>query len=328
MTCLSFPARKHLLSVEVMTETMRAIIQNELGGPEVLHEAPVPIPTPGIGQVLVRVRAAGVNPADFMNRQTGVFSGNPPFILGWDVAGVVAAVGPGVTLFEPGDEVFGLLPFPRGAGSYAEYVVAPTRALIPKPQALSFIEAAALPLAGLTAWQMLGETAQITAASTVLITGATGGVGHLAVQIAKSQGAHVTAVVSGRNAELARSLGADAVIDYTSTNFSKEVQGLDVVFDVIGGDYPVRALEVLRPGGMLVSTLPQSLGPARAAAAERGLRVAGVFVESDRLGLMELSDLAIRGKLTPLIAKTFPLERADEAHAFKDGQGKVVLEVP
>lgn len=314
-------------SVEKMTETMRAIIQDELGGPEVLHEAAVDVPTPGIGQLLVRVRAAGVNPADFMNRQTGAFSGTPPFTLGWDVAGVVADVGPGVTLFEQGDEVFGLLPFPRGAGAYAEYVVAPPRALIRKPQELSFIEAASLPLAGLTAWQMLVETAQIGEGSTVLITGATGGVGHLAVQIAKAQGARVTAVVSARNAELARSLGADATIDYTSADFSKEVQGLDVVFDVIGADYPLRALDVLRPGGMLVSTLPQSLGPARAAAAERGLRVAGVFVESDRLGLMQISDLAVSGRLKPLIAQTFPLARANEAHAFKDGQGKVVLEV-
>ena len=315
-------------SVDGMAETMRAMIQDELGGPEVLHETALPIPTPGIGQVLVRVRAAGVNPADFMNRQTGAFSGTPPFVLGWDVAGVVASVGPGVTLFEQGDEVFGLLPFPRGAGAYAEYVLAPTRALVRKPRSLSFVEAAALPLAGLTAWQMLAETAQISDGSTVLVTGATGGVGHLAVQIAKAQGAHVTAVVSARNAELARSLGADDVIDYTSTDFSNEIEGLDVVFDVIGADYPLRALDVLRPGGLLVSTLPQSLGPARAAAAERGLRVAGVFVESDRLGLMAITDLTLRGKLTPLIAKTFPLERAGDAHAFRDGRGKVVLEVP
>jgi NADPH:quinone reductase-like Zn-dependent oxidoreductase len=327
MTNLSLLLWLPVPSVEKMTETMRAIIQDELGGPEVLHEAAVDVPTPGIGQLLVQVRAAGVNPADFMNRQTGAFSGTPPFTLGWDVAGVVAAVGPGVTLFEQGDEVFGLLPFPRGAGAYAEYVVAPPRALIRKPQELNFIEAASLPLAGLTAWQMLVETAQISEGSTVLITGATGGVGHLAVQIAKGQGAHVTAVVSARNAELARSLGADATIDYTSADFSKEIQGLDVVFDVIGADYPLRALDVLRPGGMLVSTLPQSLGPARAAAAERGLRVAGVFVESDRLGLMQISDLAVSGRLKPLIAQTFPLARANEAHAFKDGQGKVVLEV-
>ncbi|WP_066039628.1 NADP-dependent oxidoreductase [Herbiconiux solani] len=310
-----------------MAETMRAIIQDELGGPEVLHEASIEIPTPGIGQVLVRVRAAGVNPADFMNRQTGVFSGTPPFTLGWDLAGVVAAVGPGITLFEPGDDVFGLLPFPRGAGAYAEYVVAPPRALIRKPDALSFTQAASLPLAGLTAWQMLVETAHISDGSTVLITGATGGVGHLAVQIAKALGAHVTAVVSAQNAELARTLGADAIIDYTSTDFSRQVRGLDVVFDVIGGDYPLRALDVLRPGGMLISTLPQSLGPSRAAAAERGLRVAGVFVESDRLGLMQITELVVSGTLTPLIAATFPLERADQAHSFK-GQGKVVLEVP
>jgi len=327
MTIRAFESGVGISSVARMKETMRAIIQNELGGPEVLHQAATPIPSPGIGQVLVRVSAAGVNPADAMNRQTGVFSGTPPFTLGWDVAGIVAAIGPGVTIWGLGDEVFGLLPFPHGGGAYAEYALAPARALVRKPPQLNFVEAAALPLAGLTAWQALVETAGIREGSTVLITGATGGVGHLAVQIAKAVGAQVIAVVSEQNANLARSLGADAVIDYTSVDFATQVDGVDVVFDVIGGDYPLRALDVLRPGGTLVSTLPQSLGPARAAAAERDIRVAGVFVESDRLGLMEITSLVTNQRLRPLIAGTFPLERADDAHNFKGGQGKVVLSV-
>lgn len=304
---------------------MRAIIQDELGGPEVLHPATVDRPEPGIGQVLIRMRAAGVNPADAMNRQTGVFAGTPPFVLGWDVSGVVEATGPGVTLFAPGDEVFGLLPFPRGAGAYAEFVVAPTRALVLKPEALTHAQAAALPLAGLTAWQALVETAAIDRGTRVLITGAAGGVGHLAVQIAAASGAHVIALTSGANADLVRSLGADEVVDYHATDFSETLADLDVVFDVVGGDYPLRALKVLRPGGILVSTLPQSVGAAAAAAPEVGVRVAGLFVESDRLGLTALAGLVAEGALTPILAATYPLDDAATAHATKHGPGKVVL---
>jgi NADPH:quinone reductase-like Zn-dependent oxidoreductase len=308
-----------------MTETMRAIIQDELGGPEVLHPATVDRPEPGIGQVLIRMRAAGVNPADAMNRQTGAFAGTPPFILGWDVSGVVEATGPGVTLFAPGEEVFGLLPFPRGAGAYAEFVVAPTRALVLKPEALTHAQAAALPLAGLTAWQALVETAAIDRGTRVLITGAAGGVGHLAVQIAAARGAHVIALTSGANVDLVRSLGADEVVDYHATDFSETLADLDVVFDVVGGDYPLRALKVLRPGGILVSTLPQSVGPAAVAAPEVGVRVAGLFVESDRLGLTALAALATEGRLTPILAATYSLDDAATAHATKHGPGKVVL---
>ncbi|MGH1550439.1 NADP-dependent oxidoreductase [Leifsonia poae] len=188
-----------------MTETMRAITQDELGGPEVLHPATIDRPEPGIGQVLLRVEAAGVNPADAMNRQTGLFSGKPPFVLGWDVSGVVEKVGPGVTLFAPGDEVFGLLPFPRGGGAYAEFAIAPARALVRKPSGLSHVQAAALPLAGLTAWQALVETAGVDHGSRVLITGAAGGVGHLAVQIAAARGAEVIGLTSEANAGYVRS---------------------------------------------------------------------------------------------------------------------------
>ncbi|GAA2231527.1 NADP-dependent oxidoreductase [Herbiconiux moechotypicola] len=304
---------------------MRAIIQDELGGPEVLHPATVVRPGPGIGQVLIRMRGAGVNPADAMNRQAGVFSGPPPFTLGWDVSGVVEATGPGVTLFAPGDEVFGLLPFPRGAGAYAEFVLAPARALVPKPEALSHVQAAALPLTGLTAWQALVETAGVGPGTRVLVTGAAGGVGHLAVQIAAARGAHVIALTSDANAELVRSLGADEVVDYRTTDFGETLGDLDVVLDVVGGDYPLRALKVLRPGGVLVSTLPQSLGPAAAAASELGIRVAGLFVESDRLGLTALAGLVAEGRLTPIIAATYPLDDAATAHATKHGPGKVVL---
>jgi NADPH:quinone reductase-like Zn-dependent oxidoreductase len=308
-----------------MTMTMRAITQDVLGGPEVLRLATVDRPVPGIGQVLVRVAAAGVNPADAMNRQTGVFSGTPPFVLGWDLAGVVEAVGPGVTLWVPGDEVFGLLPFPRGGGAYAEFAIAPARALVRKPARLSPVEAAALPLAGLTAWQALVETADVGPGTRVLVTGAAGGVGHLAVQIAAARGAQVVGLASGPNAAFVGSLGAAEVVDYRSVEFGEALDELDVVLDVVGGDYPVKALRTLRPGGILVSTLPQSLAAVAPAAAEQGIRVAGLFVESDRLGLTALAELVDTGRLAPTVAAIHPLEEAAVAHETKHGAGKVVL---
>lgn len=310
-----------------MAPLMRAIIQESLGGPEVLHPATVERPEPGIGQVLVRVVAAGVNPADAMNRQTGIFSGTPPFVLGWDVSGVVEKAGPGVTLFAPGDEVFGLLPFPRGGGAYAEFALAPARALVRKPERLTHVEAAALPLAGLTAWQALVETARVEAGSRVLVTGAAGGVGHLAVQIAAARRAHVIGLTSAGDADRVRALGADEVLDYRAVDFAEVLDGLDVVLDVLGGDYPLRALRTLRPGGILVSTLPQSLATAAPAAVEQSLRVAGLFVESDRHGLLALTGLVEQGRLRPTVAATHPLDEAATAHATRHAPGKVVLTV-
>lgn len=305
---------------------MNAVIQDELGGPDVLHLATVPRPTPGIGEVLVRVRAAGVNPVDAMNRQTGAFTGPPPFVLGFDVSGVVELVGPGVTIFAPGDEVFGLLPFPHGSGAYAEYVLAPARALIEKPPALTHEQAAALPLAGLTAWQALVETAGLRVGERIAITGASGGVGHLAVQIAAARGAHVIAFASRRNAEFVRSLGADDVLDYATTDIA-DLSDLDVVLDVLGGDGPAKAVRALRPGGRLVSTLPQSLGSALTAAGEKGIEISGLFVEADRVGLLALADLVADRRLTPTISASYPLADAASAQATAHGPGKVVLTV-
>ncbi|OBC15394.1 NADPH:quinone reductase [Mycobacterium sp. 852013-50091_SCH5140682] len=306
---------------------MRAVSQDELGGPEVLHIVEIDRPEPGMGELQVRVHAAGVNPVDAMNRQAGMFVGPPPFVLGWDVSGTVEAVGVGVTLFRPGDEVFGLLPFPKGHGAYAQYVVAPTRVFVPKPARLDHVHAAALPLAGLTAWQALVETARVDAGSRVLITAPAGGVGHLAVQIAKARGAHVAALADPTVTDYVTNLGADEVIDYTTTDFSAVLADLDVVFDMIGHDYPEKALRVLKPGGMLVSTLPQSLPVVAEAAAARNIRVAGLFVEADRLGLTALADLVDRGVLTPTVATTIPLEHAGQAQSVRNATGKTVLTV-
>lgn len=304
---------------------MRAVRQDALGGPEVLSLGEVEKPKPSIGEVLVRVHAASVNPADVMNRQTGIFSGQPPFVLGWDVSGVVAEVGPGVTTLRPGDEVVGLLPFPRSGGAYAEFAVAPARTFVRKPAQLSHVEAAALPLAGLTAWQGLVETAGVEAGTRVVITGAAGGVGHLAVQIAHARGAYVIAVASAAQEEYLRGLGADEVIDYQTTDFAGAISDADVVFDVIGNDYPQRAVAVVKPGGIVVTTLPQSLAAAVPAATAAGVRLAGLFVESDRMGMTALTDLVEAGQLRPTIAATYPLADAATAQSTRHGSGKVVL---
>lgn len=308
-----------------MNDTMLAISQDELGGPEVLKPVTLPRPEPGLGEILVRVHAASVNPVDSYGREAGMFVSAPPFVLGWDVSGTVEAVGPGVTLHQPGDEVFGMLPFPHGHGAHAQYAVGPARVFVPKPARLDHVHAAALPLAGLTAWQALVETAHVGEGSRVLINGAAGGVGHLAVQIAKARGAYVIAVASAAQADFVRSLGADEVIDYTTTDITEAAHDVDAVLETIGEDYPAKALKVLKPGGILVSTLGHTLPPVAAEAAERGVRLAGLFVEADRLGLTALADLVASGHLTPTVAATFPLEQAGAAQSTKSGPGKTVL---
>jgi NADPH:quinone reductase-like Zn-dependent oxidoreductase len=301
-----------------MNGTMKAVSQDELGGPEVLKLVTVPTPEPGVSEILIRVHAASVNPIDGANRQTGGLVGEPPFVLGWDISGTVEAVGLGVTLYESGDEVFGMLPFPQGHGAYAEYAVGPTRAFVRKPDRLNHVQAAAVPMVGLTAWQALVDTAGIGDGSRVLVNGAAGGIGHLAVQIAKARGAYVTALASAANLDFVRSLGADEAIDYNGTDFTDVVRDQDAVLDVVGGDYTAKALDVLKTGGILVSTQPPSLAAVAEAAAERGIRVAGVIVEADEVGMSALADLAATGQLVPTIAATFPLEEARAASALAD----------
>jgi NADPH:quinone reductase-like Zn-dependent oxidoreductase len=331
-----------------MNGTMQSVSQDQLGGPDVLKLITSPTPQPSISEILIRVAAAGVNPIDGANRETGALIGEPPFVLGWDISGTVEAVGPGVTLHQPGDEVFGMLPFPGGHGAYAEYVVGPARAFVPKPANLDHVHAAAIPMVGLTAWQALVDTARIGQGSRVLIIGAAGGIGHLAVQIAKARGAVVTALASTANVDFVRALGADEVIDYTSTDFTAVVRDQDAVLDVVGGDYPARALGVVKPGGIVVSTQPPSLAAAGEAATARGVRLAGIIVEADRVGMSALADLAAAGQLVPTIAATFPLQEASVASAMGDlaatgdtfpleqggaamsgqhGPGKIVLQV-
>jgi NADPH:quinone reductase-like Zn-dependent oxidoreductase len=218
-----------------MTTTMRAISQDVFGGPEVLKLVDLDRPEPGPSEVLVRVHAAGLNPTDWKHRARRIFLGPPPFVLGWDVSGAVEATGYGVTLVKPGDEIFGMLPYPYGVGSHAEYVTGPTRAFAPKPGNVDHVQAAALPLAALTAWQALADTARLSAGQRVLIHAAAGGVGHLAVQIAKARGAHVIGTASARNHDLVRGLGADELIDYLDTDFAAAVAELLLVEADHGG---------------------------------------------------------------------------------------------
>ncbi|MET9352070.1 NADP-dependent oxidoreductase [Streptomyces sp. NPDC006617] len=310
--------------------TMRAISQDVLGGPEVLKEVRSERPEPRPNEVLVRVRAAGVNPTDWKHRATGGFLGEPPFVLGWDVSGVVESVGIGVAAFRPGDEVFGMLSYPFGHGSHAEYVTAPARTFTPKPSGIDHVQAGALPLVSLTAWQALVERAEVRPGQRVLVHAAAGGVGHVAVQIAKARGAHVIGTASAGKHEFLRSLGADETVDYRETDFAEAVKDVDVVLDTIGGDTSLRSLRVLRPGGVVVSILPVGSDDFYEEADRLGVRAVRMLVDADRAGMEEIARLVESGRLRATIAQTFPLTEAARAHALGETgrtTGKLVLEI-
>jgi NADPH:quinone reductase-like Zn-dependent oxidoreductase len=308
---------------------MRSVVQHELGGPEVLRVEEVPEPEPIPTEVKVRVHAAGVNPVDFKTRARGGMLGEPPFSVGWDVAGVVSEVGGGVTRFEVGDEVFGMPWFPRQAAAYSDYVTAPSRHFAHKPEVLTHTEAGALPLAGLTAWQIVVDTIKLQEGDDLLVHGAAGGVGHLAVQIAKARGATVFGTARAEQAERLRALGVDRVIDYRQERFEDLVSELDAVID-FPGSYGERSLEVLRPGGMLVS-VPSGAGAELVEKAKAsGRRATGFLVEPDPIGLAGLCHLIEDGRLQVQVDRVFELEDVAEAHrAAEDhhGGGKIVLRV-
>ncbi|MFF2777514.1 NADP-dependent oxidoreductase [Streptomyces sp. NPDC058052] len=310
---------------------MRAISQDTHGTPEVLKEVVLPRPVPGPGRILVAVRAAGLNPTDWKHRAAGLFLDRMPLVLGWDVSGVVEAVGFGVTLFKPGDEVFGMLPYPNGVGSHAEYATGPARAFAHKPAGIDHVQAGALPLAALTAYQAVVETAAVTAGQRVLVHAAAGGVGHLAVQIAKSRGAYVIGTAGSPKHDVVRSFGADEVVDYRTTDFRDVVQDVDMVLDPVSGDTRARSLDVLRPGGVLVSLLPGGDPNEAAKAAARRIRVETLLVEADHAGMNAVADLVAAGSLRAHIEAVFPLADAAEAHALGETgrtTGKIVLTFP
>ncbi|KQV05775.1 MULTISPECIES: NADP-dependent oxidoreductase [unclassified Kitasatospora] len=306
---------------------MRAIGQDGFGGPEVLRIIEVERPEPAPAEVLVRVHAAGVNPTDSWHRGSGGLGGEV-IRLGWDVSGVVEAVGLGVTTLAPGDEVFGMPRHPRPAGTYAEYVTSPARHLLRKPAGLDHTEAAALPLAGMTAWQALVDTADVQPGQRVLIHAAAGGVGHLAVQIAKARGAYVIGTARAAKHEFLRGLGADELIDYTAADFETATDPVDVVIDTIGGEYGPRSLRLLRTGGFLVSLASPAEAYLADLARPLGKRAGFMAVEADQAGLRELAALVGAGQLRPVLDTVLPLELASKAHELLDSgrtQGKVVL---
>ncbi len=309
---------------------MKAIIYSEHGGPEVLRLVERDLPEPGPGEVRVRIAVSGVNPTDWKHRAQAGFVDRLPLVLGWDVSGVVEAVGYGVTLFAPGEEVFGMLPYPHGSGSHAEYVVGPARAFTRKPTVIDHVQAGALPLVSLTAYQALIDTAGIGPGQRVLIHAAAGGVGHVAVQIAKAHGAYVIGTASAPKHDLLRELGADEVVDYRTTDVAEAVDGVDMVLDPLGGETRARSVGLLRPGGTLVSLLSGGTAEEAARAAERGVRTATMLVEADHAGMNAVADLVAAGALRPRVEATFPLAEAAAAHRLGETgrtTGKIVLEV-
>jgi NADPH:quinone reductase-like Zn-dependent oxidoreductase len=309
--------------------TMQAVRFHSYGGSEVLILEEAPRPQPGAGEVLVRVHAAGVNPLDWKARAGHVkawLQHRLPLIPGWDVSGVVEAVGPDVTGFKIGDAVYGMLDFTRN-GAYAEYVVARSSDLAFKPNSIDHIRAAAVPLTSLTAWQSLFEVACLGSGQTVLIHRAAGGVGHFAVQFAKWKGAKVIGTASAGNESFLRDLGADEVIDYRTAKFEERVHDVDMVLDTIGGDTQQRSWQVLKKGGVLVATLGIS---SPEAARQHGVRGEGLLVHADAVQLAQIAVLIDAGKLKPTVTTILPLGQAAQAHELSQTghvRGKIVLQV-
>lgn len=309
-------------------ETMKVVRIHSYGGPEVLVYEEVALPRAAAGEVLLRVHAAGVNPADWKTRRGPARPGAVlPMILGWDVSGTVEALGPGVTEFQEGDAVYGMIRFPQAGATYAEYVAAPVSQIAHKPASVDPVHAAALPLAGLTAWQALIEKAHISTGQKVLILGAAGGVGHLAVQLARSQGAYVLGTASTRNIEFLHRIGVDQAIDYTTTPLETAVHNVDVVFDTVGGETRERSLRVIKQGGTLVSIV---FGRPSADQAAAGVNVQGMLVQPNAMQLAQIAQQIDAGKVQITVDTVLPLADARKAHELSEThrtRGKIVLRV-
>ena len=311
-----------------MATTMKAISVNGYGGPEVLKCEEIARPKVGRGQVLVNIKAAGVNPVDWKIRAglaKEMFPVHFPWTPGLDIAGVVEEAGDGVTELAEGDAVYGMLR-PR-AGGYAQYVAADARDMAPKPKSIDFIKAASLPLAALVAWQTLIDTAHLEPDQSVLIHGASGGVGHLSVQLAKWKGANVIGTASAKNAQFLKDMGADQVIDYHNTRFEDVVHDADVVLDLIAGDTQERSWQVLKKGGILISTL----GIAHPEKATKyHVRESSFRSEPNGKELRQIAQLVDQGILTPVVSTVMPLKDAAKAHELSQTghvRGKIVLKV-
>jgi NADPH:quinone reductase-like Zn-dependent oxidoreductase len=312
--------------------TMKAIGALRYGSPEVLTEVEVPVPDVGTRQVLVRVAAAGLNPADAAIRQGQfrLFSRRPfPLVLGSDIAGTVHELGAGATRFQVGDQVHGLMPLLE-TGAYAEFAVIDEASLAPVPPRLTLVEAAAVPLAALSAYQGLIDRGGMTAGQRVLITGASGGVGTFAVQIARTAGCQVVTLTSARNVELMRSLGAEECLDYEQDGVLDRIGQVDIAFDCARSLPLARALSLLRPGGTYVAVvpLPNPVGMLRAAV--RGRRFRWLKVQPDGSALQRIDDWISDGRLTPVIEAVYPPQEVAEAHVRLESRrvrGKLVLDM-
>lgn len=316
--------------------TMRAMVISATGGPEVFTLSDVPMPRSINSEVIVKIIAAGVNPIDAKTRSgkgTSAEIRNYPAVLGADFSGVVIESPYESCQFKPGDEVFGMIPVPRMPGTYAEYATVPTMNLARKPSRLTHIEAAGVPLAAMTAWGMVVDVAKAHEGQRVLIHGASGGVGHFAVQFAAYFGARVIAIGSARNEAWLRELGATEFFDYASTRFELVAREVDVVIDLIGNvhdDTGTRSLSVLRPGGLLVNAPSGSWPTVIADAAAAGVRATTYRVSPDGATLAIIARLLDSGDLHVTVDQVFALEQVAHAHtAIETGhtRGKIVLSV-
>ena len=304
---------------------MRAVQIERYGNEEVVKLADVEKPKPGENQLLVKVKAAAVNPVDWKIRDGlgKMFGMKLPLILGCEVAGTVKTVGNAVKDFAVGDDVYGYLS--AYSGGYAEYVAAPASEFVRKSKQIDFDTAASVPVGALTAWQGIFDHGKLANGQRILITGASGAVGSMAVQLAKVKGAHVIGTGSGRNEEFVRKLGADEFIDYKKTKFEKEASDVDVVFDTVGGETQERAFHTLKRGGVLVSTVNP---PSEERAKKFGVKVAMVTVTPKPDQLAEINQLVDSGKLRVRVATVLPLAEVKKAHqlsASGHADGKIIL---
>jgi NADPH:quinone reductase-like Zn-dependent oxidoreductase len=305
---------------------MKAARIHRFGSPEVIVVEDIPHPSAAAGEVLVRVVAAGVGPWDALIREgKSKVSGPPPLTLGSDLSGVVEAVGPGVNRFSPGDEVYGVTNA-QFVGAQAEYAVAAAGMIAPKGHRLSHVQAASVPVVAVTAWQMLFEHARLERGQSVLVLGAAGNVGSYAVQFAADAGLRVTAVVGSNDVAFVRTLGARDVLDYRVTDIGDVRQNVDAVIDTVGGETRDRAMNVLKPGGILVTVVSTEFVPARA-----DVRTAFFYAEVTTARLNAISRLLDSGTVTPHVGSVLPLEQVRAAHDMLAGapheRGKIVLNV-
>ena len=315
---------------------MRAMVIDGPGAPEALVERELPIPVPAIGEALVRVAAAGVNHIDAKTRAgrgSAALIRQYPAVLGVDFCGTVERPAFDTHPLQPGDAVYGMVAVPRLSGSFAEYLTVPVVAIARAPRSLTPVQAAAVPCAALTAWGCIVTVGAVQPGQRVLVHAAAGGVGHLAVQLAKRAGAHVVATASARNADWVRSLGADEVVDYRTTRFEEATGDIDLVVDLIGNvhdDTGTRSLRAMRPGGLLINVPSGSWPEFRADAAAAGMRATDIKALSDTATLTAIAELIDAGELAVHVDREFPLGEAAEAHRLlEEGhtRGKIVLRV-